>query len=92
MSLHNFDSDGNKEGTKLMVQRKDEIPVIPKGREHEEKEKEEQEQEEAALGSIVKAVLQCQEWDDIQAPSAPNSKGAPFLSWNLRCCRRCEKA
>lgn len=74
MSLHNSDSDGNKEGTKLMVQRKDEVPVVPKRREHEEREREEQEQEEAALGSIVKAVLRCQEWDDIPAPTAPTTK------------------
>lgn len=37
MSLHNSDSKEKKERAKFMVQRKDVVPVIQKGREQENK-------------------------------------------------------
>lgn len=72
MSLH--DSDENQEGTKLIVQRKGQVLVVPKSKEQKEKERDEQEEKEAALGSMVKVIFQCQAWDDIPAPSALGAK------------------
>lgn len=67
MSLHNSDSDENKEGTKLMVQSKNTVLVGPKSKNQEERVRDEQEQEEAALQSTQEAP----------SLSAPRTKGLP---------------
>lgn len=71
MFLHNSDSKENQEGDKLMVQRKDAVPVMQKGKEQEEKR-----EERLPWGSVVRRPL----------PSAPGA-GSSLLNldcWALK--------